>query len=296
MSDPLPLPASLPMPDPLPLPGPWVDLEWLEQHIDDPRLVLIDATPAEVDGESSGALPGAVHVEHRELSDPSSPFDYTYGGPDLVAAVFARAGVGDDSTVVLYDHGRGSWAALGHLVLRSIGFDRAAVLDGGPRAWVAGGRSYADALDAYPAEPARLTVHHRPEVFVSRDDVATLVGSGERQLLATLAWDVFAGEVSSVSRPGHIPNSVNLPQADLVDDGGLFLPPDELRRRFAATGIDVDSPVATYCVAGITAALHALVLRSLGSDVVVYNGGLQEWSATPELEVVQGGRPSPVAS
>lgn len=274
------------MSDSLHLPGLFVSVDWLARHIDHPKLVLIDATPAEVEGESSGFLPGAVHVEHRELSDPTSGFDYTNAGVRVVAAVFARAGVGDDSTVVLYDHGRGSWAALGRWALRSIGFDRAAVLDGGPRAWAAAGRPYVPQVSPYPAEPAYLTIRERPEVFVSREEVAHLTRSGESQLLATLSPEVFSGEVSSVTRPGHIPGSVNIPQADLVDEAGLLLPRDELRRRFEAIGIDVKAPVVTYCVAGITAALGALALNELGNEnVAVFNGGLQEWSADPALEV-----------
>ncbi|MFZ0387666.1 MAG: rhodanese-like domain-containing protein [Solirubrobacteraceae bacterium] len=273
--------------DILELPGLFVSGDWLLEHLDDPRLVLLDAKPSEYPGESSGILPGARHIELRDLSDPSSGLSYTLAHPERLAAGFAAVGVGDDSTVVAYDHGRGSWGALIGLRLRAIGFDRVAVLDGGPRAWAADGHPYVDSYRPRPSQPVTLTVRPHPELHAQIDQVQ--VAAAEGQLVANLPPDVFAGERSPLDRPGHIPGSTNIHQIEFVDARGLLLGHDELRSRFAAAGVDVHKPVITYCNAGISAALGALVLNELGNrDVAVFDGGLEEWNADPERPVGLG--------
>jgi thiosulfate/3-mercaptopyruvate sulfurtransferase len=275
--------------DILELPGVFVSGDWLLEHLDDPRLVLLDATPTEYPVPSSGILPNARHLELTELSDPSSGLGYTLADPEKIAAAFAAVGVGDDSTVVAYDHGRGSWGALFRWRLRTIGFERAGILDGGPRRWAAVGRPYVDGYAPWPDRPARLTVRPQPGFHVPIGDVAAASrGAGDRQLLANLAPEVFAGESSPLDRAGHIPGSTNVPH-DFVDADELLLPHDELRARFEAAGIDVDRPVTTYCVAGITAALGALVLNELGNEnVAVFDGGLEEWTADPDRPLELG--------
>jgi thiosulfate/3-mercaptopyruvate sulfurtransferase len=273
--------------DILELPGLFVNGDWLLEHLDDPRLVVLDAKPSEYEGESSGILPGARHIELRDLSDPSSGLSYTLADPQTLAATFAAAGVGDDCTVVAYDHGRGSWAALFRLRLRAIGFERVGVLDGGPRAWAADGRPYVERYTSWPAQPAALTVHPHPELHARIDQVQLAAADG--QLVANLPPEVFAGKQSPLERPGHIPGSTNVHQTDFVDANGLLLGHDELRARFAAAGVDVDKPVITYCNAGISAALGALVLNELGNqDVAVFDGGLEEWNTDPRRPVEFG--------
>jgi thiosulfate/3-mercaptopyruvate sulfurtransferase len=271
----------------LELPGLFVSGDWLLEHLDDPRLVVLDAKPTEYAGESSGILPGARHIELRDLSDPSSSLSYTLASPERLAAGFAAVGVGDDSTVVAYDHGRGSWGALIGLRLRAIGFDRVAVLDGGPRAWAADGHPYVDSYRPRPSQPATLTVRPHPELHARIDQVQVAAADG--QLVANLPPAVFAGEHSPLERRGHIPGSSNVHQTEFVDARGLLLGHDELRSHFAAAGVDVDQPVITYCNAGISAALGALVLNELGNrDVAVFDGGLEEWNTDPERPVELG--------
>jgi thiosulfate/3-mercaptopyruvate sulfurtransferase len=267
--------------DILELPGLFVSVDWLSEHIADPSLVLLDATPTEWDAESSGILPGARHIQLTDLSDPASDLNYTIADPQRLAAGFAALGVGDDSTVVAYDHGRGSWAALIRWRLRAIGFERAAILDGGPRRWAALGHPYVTGYAAPPELPATLTLHARPQfhVDVARVEAAT---TGGPQLLASVAAAIFDGTESAVGRLGHIPGSSNVPQADFVDSDGLLLPHDVLQARFASAGIDPGRPAIVYCNAGITAALGAAVLNELGNqDVAVFDGGLQEWHSNP---------------
>jgi thiosulfate/3-mercaptopyruvate sulfurtransferase len=266
----------------LELPGLFVSVDWLLEHIDDPSLVLLDATPTEFAAESSGILPGARHIQLSELSDPSTGFNYTIAAPEKLAAGFAATGIGDDSTVVTYDHGRGSWAALIRWRLRAVGFERAAILDGGPRRWAALGHPYVDSYASPPQTPATLTLHAHPEFHadVKKVEAAT---TENLQLLASVSSAIFDGTESAVGRVGHIPGSSNVPQADFVDADGLLLPHEALKARFAAAGIDASKPTIVYCNAGITAALGAAVLNELSNEnVSVFDGGLQEWHSEPQ--------------
>lgn len=148
----LPLPG-LPLPGPL-LPGPLVDDAWLAARLDDPRLVVLDATallpsPGHDGDYRSGSghaqwaerhIPGSHHADLTgELSDHEAPYHFAVPAPEALAAALRRLGVRDGSEVVAYDSGGGIWAARLWWMLRAISVP-AAVLDGGLQAWEAAGR------------------------------------------------------------------------------------------------------------------------------------------------------------
>jgi len=151
------------------LPGPLVDDTWLAAHLDDPRLVVLDATallpsPRE-DGDYRSAsgrgtwaerhLPGSRHADLTgDLSDHDAPYHFAVPSPEALAAALARLGVGEGSEVVSYDSGGGIWAARLWWMLRAIGVP-AAVLDGGLEAWETAGRPLASGDDTAPATAAQ---------------------------------------------------------------------------------------------------------------------------------------------
>ena len=131
-----------------------VSAAWLEEHLDDPDLVVLDATViVQPDGSGgflsvsgrpsyeSGHIPTAGFADlFGDLSDGDSPYQFARPSPEQFAAAMEALGVSDDSRVVLYDASGSMWAARVWWMLRWIGFDRAALLDGGLNAWTAGGR------------------------------------------------------------------------------------------------------------------------------------------------------------
>src|SRR5690606_33728478 len=115
--------------------------------------------------------------------------------------------------------------------------------------------------------------------------VAAAIDDDGVVLVNALDPATFRGESKSYARPGRIPSSVNIPFQDLSDEDGRVRDIDEVRELFAKTGtLDEDKRVITYCGGGIAATFVAFDLARLGrTDVAVYDGSLNEWTADPSL-------------
>jgi thiosulfate/3-mercaptopyruvate sulfurtransferase len=272
-----------------------VTTAWLGEHLDDPDLVVLDCTVRIVMDENgmrgmsgradyeAGHIPGAGFADLTgDLCDADSPLAYALPAPARFCEVMGALGVGDDSRVVLYDDFNSVWAARVWWMLRWVGFDRAAVLDGGLAAWTAEERP----LSTEPAdrETNQLTPEPRPELIAHRDEVLAAIGDDAVTLIDTMPEAHFKGRMAMYARPGHIPGAVNVPTTALFDEAGRYLPLDELA--VLCTG-DREARVITYCGGGIAASAHAFVLVRLGfTDVAVYAASLQEWAADPDLPLV----------
>jgi thiosulfate/3-mercaptopyruvate sulfurtransferase len=176
------------------------------------------------------------------------------------------------------------WATRLWWLLRYFGFDDVSVLDGGLGGWRAAGLPVTSSLTevtegAFVASP-------RPELLATLPDVR---GGDWSCLVNALAPAVFRGEgITSYSRPGRIPGSVNAPAGSLLDpESGRFLDLDGLRSALGPV-LDEPDPVA-YCGGGISATVVVFALALLGrKDVRLYDGSLTEWSADPSLPLEVG--------
>lgn len=277
---------------PVAMPDTLVSVDWLRQHLDDPDLVVLDATViVEPDaqgnlrtvngraGFESGHIPTAGFADLMgDLSDPDSSLQFGMPSPEQFAAAMGKLGVGDDSRVVLYDTTNSAWAARVWWMLRWIGFDRAALLDGGLKAWTEAGGD----LSTGPVErvPRSLTVNLRPELIADQEEVRAAIDNEAIRLVDALPAIHFRGEWTMYEQPGHIPGAINAPVSSLFDETGRFRPGNELAALF---GNDKDERTITYCGGGIAASADAFVLTRLGfRNVAIYAASLQEWTANPE--------------
>lgn len=282
-----------------------VTAEWLSQHIGDPDLVVLDCTVLveqteegrlrNVNGRASyeaGHIPTAGFADLMgDLSDRDSPLQFAIPAPEQFAAAMQALGVGDDTRVVLYDSNGSVWAARVWWMLRWIGFDRAAVLDGGLKAWTAAGQP----LSTEPVTRAarQLSVAVRPELIADRDEVFAAIEDERVRVIDSLPEAHYRGEMSMYARPGHIPGASNVSVFSLVDESGRYRPLDELAWLF---DFDHDSRAITYCGGGIAASASAFIMTRLGfENVAVYAASLQEWAADPANPLETGaeaGRPA----
>jgi thiosulfate/3-mercaptopyruvate sulfurtransferase len=273
-----------------------VTTEWLSQHLDDPDLVVLDCsvtTLSEDDGSfhnvsglaeySKGHIPSAGFADLKgDLCDGNSPIEFALPTPEQFCAAMGALGVGDDSRVVLYDTSYSAWAARAWWMLRWVGFDHAALLDGGLKAWLEEERP----LSTEPASrPTRqLTPSPRPELIADREEVLANIDDHHACLIDTLPGAFYRGETSIYHRPGHIPGASNICALDLLDESGHFRSKKQLA---AMHPQDHHVRTITYCGGGIMASANAFIMTRLGfTDVAVYTASLQEWAADPSNPMV----------
>ncbi|AGF71907.1 sulfurtransferase [Corynebacterium halotolerans] len=275
-----------------------IDAAWLNDHLDDPDVVVLDAAtafgtpPADGSGRDMyrrGHIPGAVHADLLgELADETSGLNATALPSERFAERIGALGVSDDSHVIVYDHGPMMWATRLWWNLRLEGHDRVSVLDGGFPAWQAAGYEV-DTGDETPTV-ATFTARRRPELYADLERVRAALGDDSVVLIHSLDAATFTGESDDYARPGRIPGAVNIPFQTLTSDDGRAKDPDETRQGFLQAGaLDEDKTPITYCGGGIAATFEAFQLARLGrDDVAVYDGSLTEWTADPSLPMETG--------
>ncbi len=275
--------------------------DWLQGHLDDPDLRVFDCTTylasAEGTGQpyrvvsgrddyDAGHIPGAGFLDLQgDFSVADSPYRFTLPAPDDAAAAFGRHGIGDDTRVVLYSRKSPIWATRFWWMLRWLGFDNAAVLDGGYDKWGADGRPVSTGPCSYSA--AVLSAYPRPELFADKDDVLAAIGDTGTCTINALSPEMHAGEDPRYGRPGRVPGSVNVPAGGQVDPETKELrSPETVARAFAAAGADPDKRIIAYCGGGIAATLDAFLLHQLGyTDIAVYDNSMSEWATDETLPI-----------
>ncbi|QHE91632.1 sulfurtransferase [Pandoraea fibrosis] len=284
-------------------PGFLVSTAWLSDHLDDPTLRVFDCSATMVVDPvikqrvqperaafEAGHIPGARFIDiDAQLSDPDHQFHLMLPPPAAFRDAVEALGIGDDSLVVIYSTGSIWWATRIWWMLRVYGFTNAHVLDGGLARWRAEGRALAQGDEASVPRGDFTVAPVRPFV-AARADVEQVVRGIEptrlTRLVNALRPSQYSGEeLPRKGRPGHIPGSINIPAASLLDaDSGRFLDDDGLRERFAAAGIDEQTPVIAYCGGGVSASLVVFALMKLGhANVRLYDASLGEWGSAPEL-------------
>jgi thiosulfate/3-mercaptopyruvate sulfurtransferase len=263
-----------------------------------PAVLDVRWSLAEPDGRSayrSGHVPGAVFVDlERELAAPPSPAAGRHPLPapaDLEASA-RRWGLRRGGRVVVYDDVGGTSAARAWWLLRWAGLTQVRILDGALTAWRGAGGAL-ETGDVMP-EPGDVVLplaagSAGPGMpTTDADGAAAWAGV----LLDARAGERYRGEQEPVDpRAGHVPGARSAPTVENLADDGTFLPPAELRRRFAELGAVEGTAVGVYCGSGVTASHEVAALASIGIDAVLYPGSWSQWSADPARPAATGARP-----
>jgi len=274
--------------------------EWLARHLGDPSLRIadvrwyLDPSRKGRDAYSAGHVPGAVFLDvDTDLSAPGGGRGRAIGrhpwpSAEQVSRIMGGAGIGRGTRVVAYDDQGGAVAARLWYLLRAYGHEDAAVLDGGIVKWMAEGRPVTAAAPPVPA--ASFEARLQPGYVLTKADM--LGRDAARPVLDARAPERYRGEAEPVDlRAGHIPGARNAPFSGNLTGGAppVFLPPAELRQRYAALGVEGAAPIV-YCGSGVTACHDLLALRLAGLAGSLYAGSWSEWSSDASLPIETGER------
>jgi thiosulfate/3-mercaptopyruvate sulfurtransferase len=281
---------------------PLVSTEWLAAHLDDPKVMVIDASykmpgvlPLPRDDYLSAHIAGAVFFDVNAIADRDDPRPHMYPPAEQFARDVADLGISSDDMVIAYDSGGWVAAPRAWWMFLSFGHSAVKVLDGGLKKWRAEGRPIqsgqvkpsagtfkAGTFKAGTFKPGAFNAKLDPKYLRSKEQLLDNLATQKEQVVDARPRPRFEGTVTEPwpgRRSGHIPGSRNVPYAELFDPNtGAMKPLDELRKAFTVAGVDTRRPIVTSCGSGVSALVLTLALYRLGvRGTALYDGSWAEW-------------------
>ncbi|MEO5926973.1 MAG: sulfurtransferase [Bryobacteraceae bacterium] len=244
---------------------------WLADHLKDANLVILHVAPART-GYDANHIPGARYVPFAEIAVTKDGVSNELPPVADLKAVFERAGVNDNSRVILVTEGSVLSATRAYFTLDYLGHDQAALLDGSMELWLKENRPVTKDVPTVTA--GKFTPKPRPELVVAMADVTkqTTAPSAKVSLLDVRTANEYADR-------GHIPTALNANWTESQLTGSSALKSEgDLRKLYEAAGLTPAKTVVTYCNSGMQASQSYFTLKYLGYDVKMYDGSLGEWN------------------
>ena len=270
-----------------------IDVETLAKNLEMPDWVIVDCRFSLADtavghqNYQQAHIPGAVYAHlDDDLSGPpvTDHGRHPLPTPQRLAQLFSRLGIDEMSQVVAYDDAGGMIAARLWWMLRYMGHDGVAVLDGGWQAWQAAEMPTQAGIEKN--EAAQFSGRPNPKWVVTLNEVAD-----QPLLIDARGPERYRGEIEPLDpQPGHIPGAQNLPYEKLLDEHGRFHPADEMKAELTAVLGGKSGEAATfYCGSGVSACVNLLAMAHVGlGNGRLYVGSWSEWSSDPERPIAVG--------
>jgi thiosulfate/3-mercaptopyruvate sulfurtransferase len=259
-----------------------VNSEWLEKNLNNPKVRVIEVSVVPGVYER-GHIPGAVNLTwHTDLVDP---IRRDIASQENLQSLLRKAGVSEDSTTILYGDNNNWFAAWGAWVLEVYGVKNVKLLDGGRVKWEAEKRLLS--TRATLPESGNLTLKPADKSLRAflPDVLAAAEQRSDTQLVDIRSADEYNGKVFAPQgvqelsiRAGHVPGAVNVPWGQAVAADGSFKSVEQLKKVYAAAGIDGSKPIITYCRIGERSSHTWFALKKiLGYEVRNYDGSWTEY-------------------
>lgn len=259
--------------------GMLVSTDWLAQRLNDPKVVVLHVARDRAIYDK-GHIPGARFLPYNELLTTQDGVSNELPAVEKLEAVFERAGVSDDSRVILYADDQVLPATRCYFTLDYLGHgDSAALLDGGIQKWRAEGRPLSTDTPAPAA--GSFTPRPRPQVVAKLQDVKEISAGGDAARTTLVDARPQADFAGANPPGGHIPRAVNVTWgfAQVSQQNSALKPEAELRKLYESAGVKPGQPAVAYCNSGVQASHSYFTLKYLGYDVKLFDGSLNEWVA-----------------
>ena len=264
-----------------------VSCEWLQKNLDTENQVILDATfflPRQQRNAKKEYqqqhLPGAHFFDIDEIADLSTTLSHMLPKADYFSTAVGKMGISNNTRVLIYDNNHFFAAARVWWMFRVFGHHRVHIIDGGQTRWK---------QLKYPMsseQPTSITKNFKAQycsgLVFNLKQMKVVLTSKSRQIIDARSTDSFLGQrklAEATLQPGHIPGSINIPYAHLMDDTQKTLFSDKtLQSLFKHADINLSNPIVTTCGSGVSAAVLALALYQMGcKDIPVYDGSWAEW-------------------
>ncbi|RFU43350.1 sulfurtransferase [Actinomadura logoneensis] len=269
-----------------------VDATWVEAHLDDPGLVLVEVDE-DVSAYDKGHIRGAVKIDWKtELQDPvRRDFVDRQGFEELLS----RKGIANDDTVILYGGNNNWFAAYAYWYFKLYGHSDVKLLDGGRKKWELDSR---ELVVDVPSRPATQYKAEEQDLSIRafRDEVVDAIGS--QNLIDVRSPDEFSGKLlapahlpqEQAQRAGHVPTARSIPWSKAANDDGTFKSDDELRALYTGAGVDLDKATIAYCRIGERSSHTWFALHELLGlpEVKNYDGSWTEYGSLVGVPIELG--------
>ena len=263
-------------------PGILVSTQWADEHLKDPELRFVEVD-VDTTAYEQGHITGAVGFNWQ--TQLNSPVRRDIPDRAQIEELLSKAGIDNDTTVVLYGDNNNWFAAFAFWVLKYYGHHKVLLINGGRKKWLAENRQLSKEVPSYSRTNYKVVSIH-PELRAKRDLVLRTVVDKERNLVDVRSPAEFTGEIiappgllETAQRAGHIPGAINVPWSQAVNDDGTFKTADQLARLYESAGLDPTRETIAYCRIGERSSHTWFVLKYLlGHDRVInYDGSWTEY-------------------